>query len=104
MTLFILLGMTSVLVTSTHFFSQNQHDIRVLTNFEQTRNNKVMETYLAADWTKLADEVVVTSTGEIAVDYDYQGISTAYRTHQLGIRFTQGTRTEVHQLERSVAR
>ena len=102
-TLFILLMMASMLVTTTHFFSQNQQDVRQLTNFNQTCNNVVMETYLIDDWTGLTEKVVETSTGDITITYDYQGISSAYLTHQLTVQLTQGSHTKAYQMEKSVA-
>lgn len=100
--LFILLGMTSMLVTTSRYFSQNQKDIRTLTVMQQTAANEVFALYTQDGWASLQDKQLETSVGELAVSYDYRGLTTAYRTQVLTVTFALGEHAETYQLERSV--
>lgn len=100
--LFILLGMTSMLVTTSRYFSQNQKDIRTLTVMQQTAANEVFTLYTQDGWASLQDKQLETSVGELAVSYDYRGLTAAYRTQVLTVTFALGEHAETYQLERSV--
>lgn len=100
--LFILLGMTTMLVTTSRYFSQNQKDIRTLTVMQQTAANEVFALYTQDGWASLQDKQLETSVGELAVSYDYKGLTPAYRTQVLAVTFALGEHAETYQLERSV--
>lgn len=102
-TLFILMGMATLMVTTTRFFAQNQQEIRMRTEYDQILTSKVSELYTTTSWDMLRAENIPTSDEPIAITYHYGGISPDYQTHVLDVTVTRANQPpQTFQLERSV--
>lgn len=99
----LLLGFATMMLTTTRFFNKNQVEIRMATNLKQESRNKVLELYEENNWENLGNEIIVSPVGDIKVEYDYQGSANPYQTNTLKVTFLLDEFQEEYTIERSVA-
>lgn len=96
--LFITMSFSSMLITSTQFFSKNQYAIREDRNIKEVVSNTILHVYTVDDWESMpAKEDIDTNSGVVSIDYQYIKKKS---NEELNISFTHNEKERNYTLKR----